>query len=295
MELRQIQYFIAIAELEHFGRASQRLRIAQPALSRQMRLLEAELGLSLFERLPRGVRLTEAGRVFLERARLVMQQLDHAVLEAKAAAAGHAGVLRLGVIEVAAWQGLVPDAIRRFRADHPAAQLVLAALSGAEQVEAIEAQQLDAGLMYNPAPDAGLEATPLARHPVMLAVNVNSPLAGREAVRLADLADEDLLGFRRRESPQYYDDLQAAFRRAGFTPRLTAETRREADLLALVSAGAGVALVNSCQRFRPPQEVRFVPVSDLDVGLTLAYVRRRGHSLPLIDRFAETLEALRAG
>lgn len=295
MELRQIQYFIAIAELEHFGRASQRLRIAQPALSRQMRLLEAELGLSLFERLPRGVRLTEAGRVFLERVRPVMQQLDHATLQAKAAAKGQAGVLRLGVIEVAAWHGLVPDAIRRFRAGHPGARLVLSALTGVEQLEAIQQQQLDAGLMYNPPPDSGLAATPLERHRVMLAVNAAAPLASRDSVRLVDLDGEALLGFRRRESPQLYDDLQAALRRAGVTPEVTTEARREADLLALVSAGAGVALVNSCQRYRPPQGVRFIPVTDLDVGLTLAYVHRPGHNLPLIDRFSETLAALGGG
>ena len=94
---------------------------------------------------------------------------------------------------------------------------------------------------------------------------------------------------------QLYDDLQAALRRAGVTPEVTTEARREADLLALVSAGAGVALVNSCQRYRPPQGVRFIPVTDLDVGLTLAYVHRPGHNLPLIARFSETLAALGGG
>ncbi len=293
MELRQIQYFIAIAELEHFGRASQRLRIAQPALSRQMKLLEAELGTTLFERLPRGVRLTAAGRVFLDRTRGLVRQLDHAVLEARAAAEGQAGVLRLGVIEVAAWEGIVPDSLRRFRADYPGARLVLSAMSRAEQVEALLHQQLDAGLLYNPPEDPALAVLPLARHPVMLAVHSSSRLAAMEEIRLADLAEEEIIGFHRRESPRFHDDLQAAFYRAGFTPRIGAEMRQEADMLALVSAGAGVALVNSCQRFRPPHAVRFRPVADLEVGLTLSLVHPARQSSPILARYADCLRAMR--
>ena len=292
MELRQIQYFIAIAELEHFSRAAARLRIAQPALSRQMKLLEAELGVTLFDRLPRGVRLTAAGRMFLERSRHLMQGLDQAVQQTRAAAAGHAGVLRLGVIEVAAWQGIVPEGIRAFRRDVPGVQLVLNAMSRSEQVEAILQQQLDAGVIYNPPDTAALQVLPLARHPVMLAVHETSPLAGAAALRLADLAEQDFIGFRRRESPRFHDDLQAAFDSRGFQPRIVAEMRHEADMLALVSAGAGVALVNSCQRFRPPQAVRFLPVTDLDVGLTLCFVHLAGAAVPLIDRFAETLRGM---
>ncbi len=295
MELRQIQYFIAIAELEHFGRASQRLRIAQPALSRQVKLLEAELGTLLFERLPRGVRLTEAGRVFLERTRGLVQQLDHAVLETRAAAEGRAGALRLGVIEVAAWEGVVPESLRRFRAAFPEVRLVLSALSGARQIDAIRLKHLDAGLLYNPPDDPALAVLPLARHPVMLAVHAASPLAGAEAVRLADLADQDFIGFHRRESPRFYDDLQAAFDRARFTPRISAEMRNEADMLALVSAGAGVALVNSCQRFRPPQAVRFLPVPGLDVALTLALVHPADGDAPVVGRYAEIVRGLGAG
>lgn len=295
MELRQIQYFIAIAELEHFGRASQRLRIAQPALSRQVKLLEAELGTALFERLPRGVRLTAAGQVFLDRTRGLVQQLDHAVLAARAAAEGKAGVLRLGVIEVAAWQGLVPESLRRFRDDCADVRLVLSAMSRAEQIDAILRRHLDAGLLYNPPDDPGLAVQPLARHPVMLAVPAASPLAGAGALRMADLAAEEFIGFHRRESPRFYDDVQAALMRANFTPRIVAEMRNEADMLALVSAGAGVALVNSCQRFRPPQGVRFRPVADLDVSLTLALVRAAGEESPVVARYAGILREMAAG
>ena len=123
MEFRQILYFIAIAEAEHFGRASKRLRIAQPALSRQVKLMEAEIGTALFERLPRGVRLTEAGRVFLTHARQLRADMQNSIDAARAAAAGNAGHLRLGFIEVAGWHGLVPTGIRRFRDQFPGVRL----------------------------------------------------------------------------------------------------------------------------------------------------------------------------
>ena len=292
MELRQIQYFVAIAELEHFGRASQRLRIAQPALSRQMKLLEAELGTPLFERLPRGVRLTAAGRVFLDRTRGLARQLEHAALDARAAAEGTVGVLRLGVIEVAAWEGIVPDSIRAFRLAFPEVRLALSALPGARQIDAIRLKELDAGLLYNPPDDPALSVLPLVRHPLMLAVPAESPLATRTDIRLADLADQDFIGFQRRESPRFYDDLQAALARRGFQPRISAEMRTEADMLALVSAGAGVALVNSCQQFRPPQGVRFRPVAEVDVSLSLALVHLADEDAPVVRRYAEVLRGM---
>ncbi len=292
MELRQIQYFVAIAELEHFGQASRRLHIAQPALTRQIKLLESELGVELFERLPRGVKLTAAGHVFLSHTRDIRQRIEHAVIEAQATAAGLSGTLRLGVIEVAAWRGMVPEGIRQFRASQPGVRLLLSAMLGAEQIEAIQDKTLDAGLMYNAPKHLGLKILPLEEHPVMLACHGATRFADMEEISLNDLADVDLIGFQRPESPKYYDDLKAAFARKGFAPRVIAEMKREADMLALVSAGAGVALVNSCQRFRPPFEVRFRRVVDLDVRLTLSLVHLQTPRSPVLDRFAETLAPL---
>lgn len=292
MELRQIHYFVAIAEAEHFGRAALRLRIAQPALSRQMKLLEAELGIDLFERLPRGVRLTAAGRVFLDEARRTLAHLTRAVAAARAAAAGKAGTLRLGFIEAAAWQGLVPDAIRRFRSNSPGVALTLAAMPTAEQLAALRQGQMDAALVYNPQPADDLTAIGLIRHPVVLAVPVESPLTERAEVTLSDLEGQPLIGFQRRASPRFFDDVQARFRAVGFTPRFVAELMAETEILALVSAGAGLALANSCQMWRPPHGVRFIPISDLSVSLHLALVHASDNRNPTVTQFIGILDEL---
>jgi len=292
MELRQIQYFIAIAEAEHFGRAAQRLRIAQPALSRQMKLLETELGIELFERLPRGVRLTQAGRVFLTEIRGLQGLIGRAVGAARAAAAGQHGTLRLSFIEAAAWQGLLPDAIRRFRTDFAGIDLSLLAMPTAEQLAALRQRQTDAALIYNPEPMDDLVSLPLVRHPALLAVPAESRLAGFTEISLADLTDERMIGFQRRASPRFFDDIHAAMRKAGVTPRYVSELMAETEILALVSAGAGCALANAQQIWRPPHGVRFVRVRDLNVHLTLSLVHRRGDAPPALLRFEEILREL---
>lgn len=294
MELRQIQYFIAIAEAEHFGRAAQRLRIAQPALSRQMKLLEAELGIELFERLPRGVRLNAAGRTFLTEIRDVHGQIGRAVSAARAAAAGQHGRFRLSLIEAVAWRGLVPDAIRRYRSAFPAVDLSLIALPTAEQLAALRQRQSDAALIYNPQPAEDLAAIPLVAHPLVLAVPQDSPLASRPGAELGDLSGQVLIGFQRGASPVFFDDIQSSLRGAGIVPRQTVELVTETEILALVSAGAGVALVNACQIWRPPHGVRFLPMPDLAVRLRLALVHRRGDESPALLQFAAILTELAA-
>lgn len=272
MEIRQIRYFIAIAEREHFNRAARHLNIAQPALTRQMKMLEEELSVQLFERLPRGVRLTPAGRFFLEEARAILDRISDAVSGTQAAAVGHAGRLRLGVIEMTAWHGLVPESIRLFRQQYPAVELVLSVLSSSDQIDALLAKRLDAGLLYHPPRGIGLTALPLMRHPVMIALPAESPLAKLDRVGLGDLEPLNFVGFRREASPHFHDNIQAECRARNFVPRFVTETGGEAEMLALVSAGVGVCFVNACQRWREPQAVRILPLVDFHVDLELHYV-----------------------
>ncbi len=291
MEFRQVIYFIAIAEAEHFGKASKRLRIAQPALSRQVKLLEAEIGTPLFERLPRGVRLNDAGRVFLTHARRLRAEMQQSLEAARAAATGTSGHLRLGFIEVAGWHGPVPNGIRRFRDQFPGVRLSLSAMPTGAQLNALRQGEIDAALVYNPPEDEDLVSTELESHSVMLAVPHDSPLAGRDSVRLADLSRLNFVGFQRRVSPTYHDDLTAAFHGAHFAPNFVAEMTNETDMLALVSTGAGVALVNSCQRWRQPPSVRFLDVTDLPVRLRLSFVHLRTNAPPTVAHLASALRA----
>jgi DNA-binding transcriptional LysR family regulator len=291
MDLRQIRYFIAVAEDEHFGRASERIHIAQPALSRQIQLLEAELGVSLFDRLPRGVRLSVAGRTFLEHCNKIMVDLGHAVSETQAVDRGESGMLKLGFIEVAAWSGTIPETIMAFRRLNPGVRLELNALTTLDQIQGIYDGRIDAGFLYNPPlNDPLLTVLPITRHAVLLAVQAGMPLAERGSVDVGELTGMPLISFYRRQSPIYYDELHRGLFKSGVTMKVVHEADNEAEMLALATTGLGVALVNECQKWRMPHGIALIPVHGLDVGLNLAFVYRANHAVPSLRRFLALLE-----
>lgn len=292
MELRQIQYFVAIAEAEHFGRASQQVRIAQPALSRQMKLLEAELGVLLFERLPRGVRLTAAGSSFLAKTKGLERQLAGAVDAARDASKGRQGRFRLSFIEAVAWHGLVPDALRLFRERYPEVDLSVIAMPTADQMAALRRHETDAALVYNVASTDDLTAIPLVRHPVVLAVPADSPMARRSEVSVTELDGARMIGFTRLASPRFFDEVHARFGELGVSPHYVIEFAAETEILAMVSAGAGLALANASQMNRQPRGVRFIRLTDLNVVLRLRLVHRTDAVPPTLGRFIDILQDL---
>src|SRR6267154_1207913 len=161
MELRHLRYFVEVGEEQHFGRGAQRLRVAQPALSRQIQDLEDEIGFKLFDRLPRGVKISAAGKSFLEDARRILQQVNEATARAKRVAHGQSGILRVGFTESASWHGVVPESFRKFRQEQPEAELQVNPLSSLEQFEAVRSGRLDAGFIFNmPKTDRELNQMP---------------------------------------------------------------------------------------------------------------------------------------
>src|SRR6185295_14296385 len=157
MELRHLRYFVGVGEEQHFGRAAERLGIAQPALSRQIQDLEKELGFVLFDRLPRGVKLSAAGVLFLGEARRILEEVQAAKLRAERVARGQAGTLRIGFVEALSWHGVVPDTLRSFRRRQPDVELELNPLLSLQQVEAVRSGKLDAGFIFSLAePENGL-------------------------------------------------------------------------------------------------------------------------------------------
>src|SRR5207245_6844300 len=171
MELRHLRYFVQVAEEQHYGRAAERLRVAQPALSRQIQDLEEEIGFKLFDRLPRGVKLSAAGKLFMEDARRILQQVNEATARAKRVAAGQSGTLRVGFVESVSWHGVVPDSFRQFRERQPDAELQLKPASSLEQTEAVHSGRLDAGFVFTIA-NIGRELAqlPIASLSLMLVV-----------------------------------------------------------------------------------------------------------------------------
>src|SRR5580692_3096402 len=287
MELRHLRYFVTVGEEQHYGRAARRLRVAQPALSRQIRDLEEELGFKLFERLPRGVKLSAAGKLFLEDARRILQEVSEASVRAGHVASGHSGTLRVGFTENASWRGVVPESFRRFRELKPDAELQLQPSPSLVQLEAIRSGRLDAGFAYNvPKADPELDRLPVAVQRIELAVPADHSLTQIKVIRLRDLRDVPFVWFPRRESPALYDRLMRACFRGGLKfARVVQEGLDEATILSLVATGLGVGWVLGTARWRRPENVVITPVVDLDLPQPLALALRKDIKSPLLAGF----------
>jgi DNA-binding transcriptional LysR family regulator len=249
--------------------------------------LEEEIGFKLFERLPRGVKLNPAGKLFLEDARRILQEVNDAAARAARVAHGRSGTLRVGFTENASWRGVVPDSFRRFREQQPDAELQLYPAASLDQLEAIRSGRLDAGFVnFMPKADPELDQLAVADQHVELAVPKRHPLARLKKLRLLDLADAAFVWFPRWASPAFYDQMMAACYRGGLkSPRIVQEGLNEATILSLVSTGLGVGWVLATARWRCPATVVILPVVDLSVTLRLALAWRRDNSSPLLAGF----------
>jgi DNA-binding transcriptional LysR family regulator len=287
MELRHLRYFMVVGEEQHYGRASRRLRVAQPALSRQIQDLEEELGFKVFDRLPRGVKLSAAGTLFLEDARRILQAVSEAIARAARVARGQSGTLRVGFPENASWHGVVPDSFRRFREQQPGVELELRPVASLEQLDAIRSGHLDAGFLnFMPKAEPELEQLIVAAQKVELAVPRSHPLSKLKKLRLRDLADAPFIWFPRRANPAFYDRMMYECFRGGLkAPHIIQEGFNEATILSLVSTGLGVGWVLGSARWRCPKTVVIRPVVDLKMPLTLALSWRRDNSSPSLARF----------
>ena len=294
MELRHLRYFVAVGEEQHYGRASRRLRVAQPALSRQIQDLEEEIGFKLFDRLSRGVKLSAAGKLFLEDARRILQAVSEATARAAHVARGQSGTLRVGFPENASWHGVVPDSFRRFREQQPDAELQLQPAASLELLDAIRSGLLDAGFLnFMPNVDPELDQLAVAVHRVELAVPKTHPLTKLKKLRLRELTDAAFVWFPRRASPAFYDRLMHECYRGGLkSPRIVQEGLNEATILSLVSTGLGVGWVLGSARWRCPETVTILPVVDLNVPLRLALAWRRDNTSPLLPRFISEVARL---
>ncbi|MGA7110420.1 MAG: LysR family transcriptional regulator [Terracidiphilus sp.] len=294
MELRHLRYFVAVGEEQHYGRAARILRVAQPALSRQVQDLEKEIGFELFERLPRGVKLSTAGKLFLEDVRRILQEVNEATLRAGRVARGESGTLRVGFTEMVSWRGVVPQSFRRFRGLHPDAELQLQPFSSLEQLDAIRSGRLDAGFVFNmPKTDPELALLPVGVHHIEVAVLKGNPLAKLKKLRLRDLADETFVWFPRRESPVLYDRLMRECFRGGLKfPRIVQEGLNEATILSLVATGLGVGWVLGTARWRCPKSVTIMSVVDLNLPQPLALVWRRDKTSALLASFIGEVQRL---
>lgn len=243
MELRQLKYFIAVAEELHFGRAAERCHIAQPPLSQQVKRLEEELGVTLLERTSRKVALTPEGREFLKRCRDIRDRLEEAVIHVQDMAQGLEGLLRVGFIGPASLSRL-PAAIRAFREANSNIRLDFSAKSTTEQLPMLRGDRLDVAFVRLFGHDTtGLKSMVFLREPYMLAFPDGHPFTKRERVDITDLEGEPLIFNQRIAQPALYRSLMGSFHKAGFMPNIVQEVNTEQSTVALVATGLGSALV----------------------------------------------------
>jgi DNA-binding transcriptional LysR family regulator len=289
-ELRQLRQFVAVAEELHFGRAAQRLHMTQPPLTQAVRALEGELGTLLFERTRRSVALTPAGDALLEHARKLLKSADELPRLVRAAGEGHSGRLRLGFVSSIAY-GPLPEWLRGFRDAHPDVNLQLREATLDVQLQAFDADEIDAGFVLH-APGAapsGFASRLVLREPLVLVVPAGHALAAKHTLRVADVLDEPLVIFPRPVTPSLFDAVLSFYRAHHATPRIAQEAIQMQTIVNLVSAGMGVAWVpHSVTRLqRPGVEYRRVAGTPLASETSLLW---RDGASPVVLRFVQHVQ-----
>lgn len=293
MELRQMKYFIAVAEELHFGRAAERCHIAQPPLSQQIKKLEDELGVRLLERTSRRVKLTPEGTEFLRRCRDIMDRLDEAVVCIQDMAEGLEGQLRVGFIGPASLSKL-PKAIRAFRENNPNIRLDFSAKSTTEQLPMLRGDRLDIAFVRLFGHDiSGLNSLVFLREPYVLAVPEGHAFCDRERVDISDLQGEPLIFNQRIAQPALYRSLMGSFHKAGFMPNIVQEVNTEQSTVALVATGMGSALVPASSAGDRRSGVVFRPLDgDLPQWEITALWKQRNESV-ILEKFLAVVSEFR--
>ncbi|MEU6676454.1 LysR substrate-binding domain-containing protein [Streptomyces sp. NPDC046925] len=289
MELRQLRYFLALAEECHFGRAAARLHVAQPALSQQIKQLERELGVDLFTRTTRRVEPTEAGRELTGYARVVVLEEERARARMRELATGHAGRVAVGFIGTATYD-VLPQVARTVRAELPGITMDLRGeVLAPELVEGLLAGTYDLAVIRGAVTDPDIRLTPLRSEPLVAVLPSHHPLAGRPSLALAALADEPFVVHPSQSRSSMYDRVLNACERAGFRPASLTEVGETATLVVFVAAGHGVALVPQSVQSLSLEGVTYVPLEEPE-SVDLLLARRAHRNSPASEQVAAVIE-----
>lgn len=291
MELRHLRYFVAVAETENVSRAALKLHVSQPALSRQIRDLEEELGLSLLERTAKSVQLTETGRVFLVESRAVLQRAAEAVSAAKAVAVSEHGELHIGYAPTLTAR-MLPPALRAFQAAMPSVRVLLHDLSTEEMLAGLREGKLQLALLARPSKAAlrGLRFEALGVDPLRLAVAPKHPFARRRSVTLTEAAREPFVAYRHAEYPDYHSMLSATFAGTKATPRIAEEHDGVSSLISAVEAGQGLALVTASLACLAGQRLKLVPLTPAPAPLVIGVCSPKAALVSLAGSFLRSIK-----
>lgn len=293
MELRHLRYFLAVAEAQNFTKAAQRLRVAQPALGRQVNDLEDELGVKLLARSPRGATLTAAGEAFVTEAKAVLQRAEEASRVARAFAKGERGELHLGYAPSPTVE-LLPRILHAYQSEAPSVRVVLHDLSTGEMVNGLRSGKLHAALMVQAEAKASraLMFEELGCYPVCVAVPRAHKLGRAKTIELSQLANQPLVAYSRNDYPEYHEMLASLLAATGTAPVIAEEHDSATSLIAAVEAGRGLAVVPSSFACLAGPRLRVIELRPAPAPLVVgvAYERRRLN--PTSERFVKLLRSL---
>jgi DNA-binding transcriptional LysR family regulator len=275
LDARRLTCFIAVAETLHFRKAAERLRLAQPALSQQIRRLEEDLGCQLLRRDRRHVELTPAGLALLDAGRRALVQLTQAAEAAQRTAASHVALLRVGFLSPAAF-AIVPDILRLLRVAHPHVHLVLREGDSVKLLEEVRLGLLDVAFVRGPITAPGVRIDTLRREPLVLVLPSGHRLARRRRVELAQVAGEPFIGFPRDTAPSLHDAITGMCMDAGFTPSFVTEAGEWYTMVSLVAAGIGVTILPASVRTFERQGAVYRSVAGAQRYVELAIARQPG-------------------
>jgi DNA-binding transcriptional LysR family regulator len=294
MDLRQLRYFVAVAEERHYGRAAQRLHMSQPPLSMQIKALERELGIELLERTSRRVALTDAGRAFLERAKTILDAIEEAREIARGAEQGTQGRLEVGFIS-SATLSLLPPSIRLFRERFGGVELELKELTSAQQIDALYEGGIRVGLVRLPLRAPGIRFEPVLEERLVIALPSGHALEGLDRVSLETIADLPLIFFTRQLIPGFHAQIVELFQRVGAFPKVAQHAVHLQTIVGLVASGVGIAILpSSAQRVsREGVVYRALDVPDATSWMGLAWVE--GDESKLVRNFVRTVREVAEG
>ncbi|MBR0959133.1 LysR family transcriptional regulator [Bradyrhizobium japonicum] len=294
VDLRRLRYFVAVAEEGHITRAAERLDMQQPPLSRQISLMERDLGIQLFRRTPRGVEMTVAGQALLSEAKAVLAQFDRAIDATRRAARGEQGTLCIGIAPTAPFNPFVPDSIRCFREANPLVSLVLHEGLSNDIVAQFNNDQMDVAFVRASQIHAdGVIVAPLQEEPLVAALPSHHRAARTKskAASLKSFANDPFIMIGP-AGTGLHDETIAACHRAAFTPRLGQPAPRITSALGLVAAGLGIALVPSTMQSARMKGVTYLPLADASAKAFLGLAWRRDDPSPVLKKFLSLVRAM---
>ncbi len=291
MELRQIRYFIAVAETGNLGAAARKLHISQPPVTRQIHKLEREIGGDLFVRTPKGVELTDAGRAFLVEARAIIAQTELAVDRSRAAHLGEIGNLEVGFMGSPIYS-TVPKILRYFRAHSPKVTISLQRMGKQAQIDALRDGRIHVGFARYYPNEPDLVFTQVELEAPMVAVSVDSSLDA-DAVRLRELKTEPLILFPTADRPNFADTVMDIFARARVKPRVAHTAEDLTSALAVTAAGLGCCLVPATVAELRWPGIRFIPIANAKPSIPVHCIHRDDRQSPVLDSFLDALRHYR--